>query len=532
MTIRDVWALRVRERAEHPFLIWEDPDAGTSVEFTYAQMDARVREVALMMRQYGVGLGDRVVVQLCNEVEFVDCFLALAMIGGVLVPMSPTYTVSERDRIIEAAKPALLVCGEDSADDLGLWCGPTVVVGRDRLGCDGVLDDLPELTDESLFEIMFTSGTTGDPKGVMMTHANAVFSGEYVNWELSMIPEDRYLTSMVATHVNMQLSALMPVITAGATLILERRYSARSFWSRVIATRATLVQGMAMMVRTLMIQPVAPDERNHHLRLMHYFLPLCDKEKAEFVERFGVELLNNYGLTECLIGAVTDFPDGDSRWPSVGKAGPGYEVRITRPDGTLADPNEPGEIQLRGVPGVSLMAGYYERDDLTAAAIHDGWLATGDCGYMDADGWVYFMDRYTELIKRSGVNISALEVERAISRHPGVEEVAVVGVPDPVRDQAVKAVVVVREGFAVTADDIIATASESLSAFKVPTIVEFQAALPRGEYAKVLKNQLVDPVSLCGDAGSGVRKDANIREASAVVGDARTGANGQAREEG
>ena len=158
---------------------------------------------------------------------------------------------------------------------------------------------------------MFTSGTTASPKGVMITHANAVFSGKYVNWELAMTSDDRYATSMVASHVNFQLSAFIPVITAGATLILLSRYSAHRFWKSVCQTRATLVQGMALIVMTMLAQPVDPEEQNHCVRQMHYFLILSDEDKERFEKRFAVPLLNNYGSTETLVGVVTDPPVGE-----------------------------------------------------------------------------------------------------------------------------------------------------------------------------------------------------------------------------
>ncbi|AWE42073.1 hypothetical protein DDD63_04075 [Actinobaculum sp. 313] len=524
--------------------------------------------------------GDRVAVQLGNSPEFIECLLALAKIGAVLVPLSECYTPNECRYIVEACNVRLLVtqaerweqsavspqvdvvvvdasCGADSlqvvpdvagsrpavasrpdgpglsaggdapstgtsapsCDDAGpsaatadlsaASAGPAAgpaeesdesqtrhgarPVGRYgvlKLGESTRLRERRPLADQDLLEIMYTSGTTDRPKGVMLTHANFIFSGTYVCWELGMGPDDRYLSTMAATHVNLQLSALMPVIAAGATLILQRRYSARRFWRQARKHHATLVQGMAMIIRTLLLQPVDPQEREHWVRDVHYFLPLTDTEKQRFEERFGVHLLNNYGSTESLVGVITDLSSWPRRWPSIGRAGIGYQVRILTADGSEALPGERGEIVIRGTPGRSLMAGYWNDPEATARVIDsEGWYHTGDIGTRDADGWFYFVDRKADLIKRSGENISAAEVEGVLRGCPGVADVAVVGVPDEVRDEAVKAVIV-PGGSDLSEEDVAVYARQHLACFKVPTIIEFRDELPRGEYGKVLKDLL------------------------------------------
>jgi crotonobetaine/carnitine-CoA ligase len=392
--------------------------------------------------------------------------------------------------LAEAARPSAGVAEESDESQTRHGARPVGRYHLLKLAESTRLRERRPLADQDLVEIMFTSGTTARPKGVMLTHANFVFSGTYVCWELALGPDDRYLTTMAATHVNLQLSALMPVIAAGATLILQRRYSARRFWRQARKHHATLVQGMAMIIRTLLLQPVDPQEREHWVRDVHYFLPLTDSEKQRFEERFGVRLLNNYGSTESLVGAITDLPSWPRRWPSIGRAGIGYQVRILTADGSEAIAGERGEIVIHGTPGRSLMAGYWNDPEATARAIDsEGWYHTGDIGTRDADGWFYFVDRKADLIKRSGENVSAAEVEGVLRGCPGVADVAVVGVPDEVRDEAVKAVVV-PAGSDLSEEDVAAFARQHLACFKVPTIIEFRDELPRGEYGKVLKDLL------------------------------------------
>ena len=201
-------------------------------------------------------------------------------------------------------------------------------------------------------------------------------------------------------------------------------------------------------------------------------------------------LLNNYGSTECLIGAVTDPPHGERRWPSIGQAGPGYEVRVVDCQGTELPEGEVGELVLHGVPGVSLMAGYWNNPEATAEVLsEDGWYRTHDFAYVE-DGWVYFMDRRIDLIKRSGESVSSAEVECTIESLDGVQEVAVIGVPDGVRGQAVKAFVVAEPGAGLDPQAVIDHCEERLASFKVPSYVEFVEKLPRGSYGKVNKQLL------------------------------------------
>lgn len=502
-TINELWDHLCSVQPHAEFLVFEDSDNNHISRHTYAQFDATINRVANMFLAHGVGHGDMVAVYLYNSVEFIECLFAAAKIGAAIVPLSPAYTATECAQLIHRCGVKLLVtelCLLEVVDHCGGHFDRLVVgdTGPQSYECsrDGQpehldLEVLPQELD--IAEVMFTSGTTAAPKGAMFTHANMVFSGHYVNWELEMTSQDRFLTSMAVTHVNFQLSALLPVLTTGATLVLIRRYSATRVWDQVQRHRATLIQSMAMMVRTMLKQPVSPTERDHQVRDVHYFLNLTTAEKDEFEDRFGVTLLNNYGSTESLVGVITDQPDTPRRWPSIGKPGRGYQVKVLTESGAPARTGEPGEFFIKGVPGRTLMLGYFNDPLATAAALDaDGWFRTGDWGYRDADGYLYFLDRACDLIKRAGENISAAEVEKVLMGHPSIREVAVVGIPDSIRDEAVKAFVVPYPGSSVTPEQIRAFASERLAYFKVPTMIEIWDSLPRGEYGKVLKNILKD----------------------------------------
>lgn len=511
-TLVQLWDTLVRAQGGDEFLVFEDAYSHAQSTYTYAQMDRMVNQCAHALAHRGVTRGTQVAIYLDNSPQFVQTLLGLTKLGAVAVPIDASSTPHELTRIIDLSQVTTLVLGQEQLAQargelqgtaLDILC---IVEGGESLPTlDMPVTNLSALTAQSpttapqvhgqttptdLAMILFTSGTTSAPKGVMITQANTVTSGTYVNWELNMSSQDRYLTSMVVARVNFLLNALMPVLTSGSTLILLSAYSARSFWSQVQRHRATLVQGMAMIVATLLRQPVAENERAHNVREMHYFLPLNNHEKEAFEERFGVTLLNNYGSTESLVGVITDPPQGPRQWPSIGKIGPGYDISIITENGRIATEGQIGEIYIKGIPGQTLMAGYWNNPEATKEVLSaDGWYRTYDYGY-SLDGWIYFADRRTDLIKRSGESVSSAEVEGTITDLPGVREAAVIGTPDEVRGQAIHAFVVVETGQKLTPQAVIEHCSNRLAAFKVPSAVTFIDELPRGSYGKVDKKTL------------------------------------------
>ncbi|WIB62093.1 AMP-binding protein (plasmid) [Curtobacterium sp. MCLR17_007] len=511
-TVRDVWAMQVSHRPTQPFLTVIDVDADTVTDTTYEQFDRWTNQIANLFLDRGVRAGDRVVVQQPNSAVFVGCLLAAAKIGAVLVPLAPSAVPRECVDTIERTTAQLIVTDgslltalttDTDTDTAAIAASiPTLVTGTESHGelqafAAAVaeqgerLRETQVVQESDLAEIMFTSGTTARPKGVMLSQANLVFAGEYVNWELGMHTQDRYLTAMMVTLANFQLSALMPVITAGSTLLLATRYSATRYWRQAREQRATLVQAMAMIARTMLLQPVDPDEQQHDVRHVHYFLPISDAEKTLFEERFHARLLNNYGSTETIAGTITDTVT-DANWPSIGRIGPGYQAKIAGPDGTAVPTGETGEILIQGVPGLSLAAGYWQDPAATAAAFTaDGWFRTGDYGSRDADGWFFFAGRAADRIKAGGQSISASEIETVLRQHPDVADAAVVGVDDPVRDATVVAFIVPEPGTALQTDDLRQFCSTRLAAFKIPTRIDVVADLPRGHYGKVRKDQLL-----------------------------------------
>lgn len=502
-TVRDLVEERCARRPDKPWLVCEDTSGGR-VEYTYAQFLDAVKRAASGFASIGVRKGDTVVVHLANCAEFVISWFGLAWIGGVMVPSNIANTPPEMAHVLGHSEAVAVVT---SPEYLAMFQGlradapamrNLVTTGDAEQGTVSFAEltaaadepPKPKLGSDDLVEMIFTSGTTARPKGVLLTQANQLHAGEREARSIGVVDTDRCLTALPAFHVNAQSTTILSALTAGATCILLAEYRASKFFDQIRAHGATVTSLVAMQVRTLLAQPPSPDDARHALRRNFYAINVTDGEKKEFERRFGIELLNGYGLSEAMT-IVTIAPlFGDRRWPSIGLPTADHRVRIVKDDGTDAAPGDVGEIVVSGVPGRTLMVGYHRDPEATSATIRDGWLYTGDYGYLDDGGYVYFVDRKKDVIKRAGENISASEVEAVLAEHALIADVAVIGVPDPVRDEAVKAYIVPAAGAELTVDDVLDHCRGRLAAFKVPTIVEFRSSLPKTSVGKVEKKAL------------------------------------------
>jgi crotonobetaine/carnitine-CoA ligase len=493
---------RVASDPSHVALVFEDA-SGELTELTYASLAEQAGRVASGLSDLGVGAGDMVAFCMPSRAEFVLTFLALAQLGAVGVPCNTASSAREMSHILRLTESRVLVVGpgfgelvrELRAAEPGL---ERVVSTVQDAAADLPFSDLlaheplvaaAEPDSEAPLEIIFTSGTTAAPKGVVLTHANWLWAGERATHWLRVDEGDRLLTALPLFHVNAQSFTLMAALTVGATAIFVEEYSASRFLDQVRRHRATGTSLVATLLRTLLAQPERPDDAEHGLRRVGYAINVSDAEKEAFERRFGVELLNGYGLSEAMTEVSVCPVYGEKRWPSIGRPAFGREVRIVGSDGA-APVGEVGEILVKGVPGRTIMKEYYRDPDATAATIIDGWLHTGDNGYFDADGFLYFYDRAKDVIKRGGENVSASEVEATLTDHPGVALAAVIGVPDPIRDEAVMAFVVAQPGVELEEEDLRRHCEEQLARFKVPTVIRCVESLPTTSIGKVEKKTL------------------------------------------
>lgn len=529
-TLRDLWQSVVERKGRRHFLTFQNR-VGDVFEYTYAAFDEDVNRIANVFLDLGIEKGDHVALHLHSSPEFLMCLFGLAKIGAVAVPINEQYLADEAEYILENSDAICVVVEPlfyETYQELlarGHYFPKGVVVARAgtespksnidfsniytplgtveegqqgiydfwMMRCEqsAILRDSCELASDDPVQIIYTSGTTSRPKGVVLTHANMVFSGLYGDWEVSLRGSDRVLTSMPACHSNFQLAALMPVITAGASLIIVEKYSATRFMKQIRHYKATVIQCVAMMLRTLLLQPIDPEEKNHCVREVLYFIPITDAEKEEFEQRFNMRIMNTYGSTESIGWAITDPPVGARNWPSVGRAGLGYKARICDMNDNELPPGEVGEIQIKGERGRSVMLEYYNNPEATENTFSvDGWLKTGDQGYQDDNGWFYFVDRKVNMVKRSGENISTTELEEILEQHPAIAEAAVIGVPDPIRDQAIKAFVRFAPGESMTLAEVEQYCKDHMASFKVPTFYEVVEDFPRTCSMKIEKKLL------------------------------------------
>ncbi|NLI91324.1 MAG: crotonobetaine/carnitine-CoA ligase [Peptococcaceae bacterium] len=508
-TLRDLWDELARIYSQKTGLVFEDCSGGVS-EFTYSQLNEEINKAANLFLDLGIKKDEKVAVQLYNCPEFLMCWFGLAKIGAVIVPINTKYTQEEVGYIVKKSGAVTAVIEEDflpiydrseSNDDLGI---KTILLARSEKQIPGTINfmknkqiqpgELKEsrlLCSDDVAEILFTSGTTSKPKGVVLTHCNLIYAGIFTAWQVSLRHEDRYLTIMPAFHVDFQLNALMPVLIAGATMIAVEKYSARMFWKQVCRYKTTITEAIPMMARTMMMQPQQEWEKDHCVREMFFYLPFPNQDKKAFEERFHVRLLTSYGSTESLVGVIGDPLYGERNWPSIGKPALSYEAKIVDEEGNELPPNQIGEICIKGVPGRTLMKEYYLDPEATAKILKPGgWLHMGDKGYVDEAGWFYFVDRKVNMIKRSGENISATEIENILMCHPKIAEAAVIGVPDPISDQAVKAYLIFKDGEELSTEEILEYCKGRMAEFKVPSFIEIRTSFPRTCTGKIQKKLL------------------------------------------
>jgi crotonobetaine/carnitine-CoA ligase len=505
-TLRDLLEERVGLWGDREFLVFEDRE-GRIERYTYREFDARVNQVANGLLAEGIRPDEKVVVHLPNSPAFLFTWFGLAKIGAVMVPTNTANTAGEMEYVLNFSDATTVVTEAAFIDMFGgalprcpgirrifvaRAAGAPPGTRRWDTLWEGRPTTLPPIAfgNEQTVEILFTSGTTAQPKGVMLTHANCLWSGERASKQVRLAPGERNLTALPCFHVNAQSISILSTLTAGATLILLELYSATKFWDQVRRHRASMISLVPALMRTISAQPPRPDDRDHALRVVFYAINCTDKEKADFEARFGVQLMNGYGLTEAMT-IVTMAPiDGNRKWPSIGLPALDRQVRVVDEAGRVLPRGQVGELIVKGVPGRTLMKGYYKNPEATAAALRDGWLHTGDNGWMDDAGYLYFFDRKKDVIKRGAENVSASEVEKALMEHPGVLECAVIGVPDPIKDEAVKAFVVARPGAPLTVDEVLAHCVGRLAKFKIPSFVELRESLPKTSIGKIEKKTL------------------------------------------
>ncbi len=472
-----VLARQVATRGAHPFLRHEGRDV------SYAELDGLANRAAHALRARGVGRGDRVTLACGNSVEYVVAAFGVLKAGGVLHPINPGLGAAELAYIVGHAAPRVLVADAASAPRMAEAGVP--IVPAETLA-EGGADAPPDvvLEPDDLSTLLYTSGTTGRPKGVLFTHGRSGTSGPHFITALGLLPDDVILAVTPLFHGN-AWGAVVTALHAGATAAFPKSFHASAFWDLVHETGATVLFTLGTVLAMLLTRDPSPAERSHRLRVILGLgsAPIRDRVR----ERFGVhDVLECFGSTDA--GVVTIEPRGEPpRAGSCGPPVPGVSVRILDDAGQPVAPGATGEI---AVESPARMAAYFKDPEATARALRDGWFLSGDLGFLDGDGWLHFVDRKRDVIRRGGENVSSVLVEKTLREHPAVAEAAVIGVPDPVLGQEIKAFVV--PSGAVTVDDLRAFAEARLARFQVPRLWELRESLPKTPTQRVEKYRLRD----------------------------------------
>jgi carnitine-CoA ligase len=491
MPIRDLLETAVARGPNRPLLLFDDR------QYSYADFNRACNRTANGLSRRGIRAGDRVAMMLENSPGFLFCWMGLAKLGAIAVPINPAFKPPEALQLLRHSQ-AIMAVGE--AESWGVLDGVQqdcpelrTLASPDELAA-GEPDDLgpTSVADDDVAVFIYTSGTTGAPKAVMQTHRTYVLTGEAFPWWLGLTGDDRLLTSLPLFHINAQAYSFMGTLGAGASLALLPRFSASRFWDQTRRYRATEFNAIGAIVSILMKQPPRPDDSDNPVKLCYTALALNEAEHRAFEHRFGLELMIGYGLSESTFGTITPrgepFPFGTMgrarQHPRLGRIN---EARVVDEHGRDAPTGEVGELLLRNP---ATMRGYFKDDERTAEALRDGWLHTGDAVRQDNDAYLYFVDRRKDVIRRRGENISSTEVEAAILTHEAVLECAVVPVPSDLGEDEVKAYVALKRGSRLTAEELAAWCSERLADFKVPSQIEFRPSLPKTPTERIAKHLL------------------------------------------
>jgi crotonobetaine/carnitine-CoA ligase len=432
--------------------------------------------------------------------------------GATYVPCSTHYTPDELEyqlghagvRCVFTDPAAIAVV--DTARRACPRVEQVIVVGGEPTPGNRSFDDFcvtrpaphVALTADDLAMVIYTSGTTDRPKGVALSHGNLVTATHNVATTFGYTPDDRVLHFFPMFHINGGVVTLFPALTTGATVVIVPRFSSSAFGRQLAELDITYCSINATNVKLLLNTPPTPFDGTHRCRRMLLGLSLENELRREFEDRFATRLCGTYGFTE--IGVVTaESPSGVARPGSAGRILRGYVASIVDDDGGEVARGATGELLLASTQRHGLAQGYLHDDEKTREAFRDGWFHTGDVGYIDDDGYFWFVERKKDIIKRAGFNVAPAEVERVIRELPGVLEVAVVGVPDRFREEAVVAYIVAERSAMLAEDDVLAACRAKLASYKVPQLVQFIDEMPVNFLGKIERRRLRERALLLTD---------------------------------
>lgn len=478
------------------------------VHLSYRQLNEYSNRFANALLDRGIRRGTKVAVMLPNCLEYLYSWFGLAKIGAVMVPVNTAQkgellqhilTTSDAKAIIidsTLLKWVQQIEGElTKVEQIYVhgWRSDVSQGAIRKSALDDFVDASPasppqlDIKHSDPLTILFTSGTTGPSKGVVMSHHYYYYAARTIGSGMSVGAGDTLYTCLPLFHVNAQVCTVLAALLFDARVAMYEHFSASTFWSEIRNSDATVFLALGAMGNILYKAPPHPDDQNNTVRLAMVVPPPEDLEGFE--SRFNLQVVyETFGMTE---GIVAPPAIAEPRRPGCcGRPTEGTEVRIVDEDDLMLDPDQVGEIVIRPQEPYTMMSGYYKMPEETLQAFRNLWFHTGDLGYLDEDGYLYFVGRKKEAIRRRGENISAFEVEKIVNRHPNVLESAAIAVPSELSEDEVKVVVVLKEGEQLSPEELVEFCEQRMAYFMVPRFIEFRAALPKTPTQRVEKYKL------------------------------------------
>src|SRR5581483_1133047 len=471
------------------------------IELTYSQLDGASAHFAGLLRGHGFSPGDRVGIMLPNVPHFAICYYGVLRAGGVVVPMNVLLRQREVAFYLRDPGAKLLFAWEGFAEDAeagakeaGAECVIVAAQGfQELVGAAEPVEELADTADEDTAVILYTSGTTGTPKGAELTHANLKRNCEIALglWDLG--PHAVTLGALPLFHSFGQTCAMNATIAAGGTLTLIPRFEPEKALEIIQRDRVTVFLGVPTMYGALLHQEGREQYDTSTLEACGSGGSAMPVELMRgFEQAFNCKVLEGYGLSETSPVASFNHPDRERKPGSIGTPIEGVEMKVVDEDGNEVPQGEVGEIVIKGH---NVMKGYWKKPDATSEAIRDGWFHSGDMATVDEDGYFFIVDRKKDMIIRGGYNVYPREIEEVLYEHPAVREAAVLGVPHDELGEEVGAAVALKDGSEASAEELRDYVKGQVAAYKYPRRVWFDEDLPKGPTGKILKREIEAPRS-------------------------------------
>lgn len=479
--------------------IWQHAeDQGTSIAvtsgddaWTYQDLRDRISSWALQLHDQ-VGQGDRVLLVAGTSADYVAAYHGILAVGAIAVTVNATSTASELSHFLSDSGARLVIASSEAkaaaatvAASTGIPCWD--LEGRRDSGSTHFTPaDMPPAAGAA---ILYTSGTTGRPKGAELSHAGLLASARSLTEALSVTKEDRWASALPLFHVFGQVTIMRTILEAGARMVLLPKFDSRALLELTATEQITILGGVPTMWNA-MVNVAQEFEKSDFTSLriaVSGGAGLPRETSRMFEQRFGVALMSSYGLTETASAGACNRHGRPTKPESPGIVWPYVQMKVLDDQRRELPLGEVGEIAIQGA---MVMNGYWNQPEATAAVMHDGWFLTGDLGRLDAEGYVWVVDRKKDLIIRGGYNIYPREVEEVLYEHPDVVEAVVIGLPDDYLGEEIAAVIVLRSGVEFSSDEMRSWVGERLAGYKTPRIYQVVDELPKGSTGKLLKRNI------------------------------------------